>query len=117
MSFVLVAVGGAVGSMLRYGCSRLWNSSNFPYGTLAVNIIGSFLIGILWAVFLKQADEQKRLLLITGFCGGFTTFSAFSLEGLQMLQQSRFALFFIYTLVTIIAGLTATFIGLKLFHT
>ena len=117
MSFVLVAIGGAVGSMLRYGCSRLWNGPDFPYGTLAVNIIGSFLIGILWALFMKQADDQKRLLLMTGFCGGFTTFSAFSLEGLQMLQQSRFAYFFIYTFVTIAAGLTATFIGLKLFHT
>ncbi len=117
MNVVLVAIGGAIGSVLRYGCSRLWNGSSFPYGTLAVNIIGSFLIGILWALFSKGSDEQKSLLLITGFCGGFTTFSAFSLEGLQMLQEARFASFLLYAFATILFGLAATFIGFKLFHT
>jgi CrcB protein len=117
MNFLLIALGGAAGSVLRYGCSRWWNSPSFPYGTLAVNILGSFLIGLLWAAFSKQADEQKRLLLITGFCGGFTTFSAFSLEGLQLLQQSKFAPFFLYTFATIVLGLTATYLGFKLFHT
>lgn len=116
MNILLVAVGGAIGSLLRYGCSRLWNSPAFPYGTLAVNIIGSFLIGLLFAVLSKQADEQKRLLLITGFCGGFTTFSAFSLEGLQLLQQTKFAVFFLYTFATVSLGLTATYFGFKLFH-
>jgi CrcB protein len=114
---LLIAVGGAVGSLLRYGCSRLWNSATFPFGTLTVNIIGSFLIGILWAIFSKEADESKRLFLITGLCGGFTTFSAFSLEGLQMLQQSKFAPFFLYTFATILLGLAATYTGFKLFQT
>ena len=115
MNFVLIAFGGAAGSVLRYACSRWWNGPGFPYGTLAVNIIGSFLIGLMFALFSKQADEQKRLLLITGFCGGFTTFSAFSLEGLQMLQQARFSSFFLYTFATISLGLAATYIGFKLF--
>ncbi len=114
MNFLLIAIGGAAGSVLRYGCSRLLNTPSFPYGTLAVNIIGSFLIGVLWAFFSKEADEEKRLLLITGFCGGFTTFSAFSLEGLQLLQQSKFTTFFLYTFATIIFGIAATYTGFKL---
>ena len=117
MNFLLIAIGGAAGSVLRYGCSRLLNGPSFPYGTLAVNIAGSFLIGLLWAALSKQADEPRRLLLITGFCGGFTTFSAFSLEGLQMLEQAKFAVFFLYTFATISLGLTATYIGFKLLQT
>lgn len=116
MNFLLIGAGGAMGSLLRYAFSRWWNGSSFPYGTFAVNIIGSFLIGALLAYFSQQADEGKRLLLITGFCGGFTTFSAFSLEGVQMLQQARFVPFFLYTFATIIFGLSATYIGFKLFH-
>lgn len=117
MNLVLIALGGAAGSLLRYGCSRLWNGASFPYGTFAVNILGSFVIGMLWAVFNKEANEPERLLLITGFCGGFTTFSAFSLEGLQLLQQARFGLFFLYIFATIFFGLIATYTGFKLFHT
>ena len=115
MNYLLIAAGGAAGSVLRYGFSRLWNGPSFPYGTLAVNVIGSFLIGLLWAIFSKQADEQRRLLLITGFCGGFTTFSAFSLESLQLLQQSKVFVFFLYTFVTLGLGLLATYIGFKFF--
>jgi CrcB protein len=111
---LLVAIGGAVGSLLRYGCSRLLNTALFPYGTLTVNVIGSFLIGLMWALFTNEADEGKRLLLISGFCGGFTTFSAFSLEGLQLLQQSKFTSFFLYTFATIILGIIATYTGFKL---
>jgi fluoride exporter len=70
----------------------------------------------LWAAFTKETDEPKRLLLIAGFCGGFTTFSAFSLEGLQLLQQTKFAIFFLYTFATVSLGLAATYIGFKLFH-
>jgi fluoride exporter len=116
MNLLLVALGGALGSVLRYGCSRLLNGPAFPFGTLAVNLIGSFLIGLLWAAFTKETDEPRRLLLIAGFCGGFTTFSAFSLEGLQLLQQTKFAVFFLYTFATVSLGLAATYIGFKLFH-
>ena len=114
MIFLLIAVGGAVGSLLRYGCSRWLNSAAFPYGTFLVNITGSFLIGLLWAILTKETDDSKRLLLISGFCGGFTTFSAFSLESLQLLQQSKFTTFFLYTFATIILGITATYAGFKL---
>jgi CrcB protein len=114
MNFLLVAVGGALGSVLRYGCSKWLNGPAFPYGTFAVNIAGGFLIGVLWALFANEAGEEKRLLFITGFCGGFTTFSAFSIEGLQLLQQSKFTTFFLYTFATIIFGIAATYTGFKL---
>ena len=80
LALVLVAVGGAVGSVLRYLVSLqsvLWFGLHFPWGTLAVNVIGSAAIGALGALPLPQ---EARLLLITGLLGGFTTFSAFSLE-------------------------------------
>lgn len=113
--FLLVGLGGAVGSMLRFLIQRQFNHPSFPYGTIAVNMVGCFTIGLLWAFFTKgNISDATRLLLITGFCGGFTTFSAFTQEGLQMLQQARFGLFFIYTLASVAAGLLATFAGYKL---
>ena len=110
-----VALGGAAGSMLRFGVQQQAKMFSFPFGTLAVNIGGCFLIGLLWAFTTKgQLTETARLLLITGFCGGFTTFSAFSQEGIALLQQSKFMLFFIYTVTSVAAGLLATFAGYKL---
>ncbi len=114
IQLLLIAIGGAAGSVLRYTIQKAWNAS-FPAGTLAVNIFGCFLIGLLWALANKGMDEQKRLLLMTGFCGGFTTFSAFSLEGLTMITAGRWTAFFIYTICSVVCGLLATFIGFKLF--
>jgi CrcB protein len=117
MNLLLIAIGGAAGSLLRYGCSRWLNAPGFPFGTLTVNLVGSFLIGVLVANFSAEADAEKRFLLITGFCGGFTTFSAFSMESLQLLQQSKFTTFFLYTFATIVFGLLATYAGFKLMQT
>lgn len=115
MQLLWVAIGGATGSVLRFGVQQQAKMFPFPFGTLAVNIGGCFLMGLLWAYASKgQLTETARLLLITGFCGGFTTFSAFSQEGLAMLQQSKFTLFFIYVLASVAAGLLATFAGYKL---
>ncbi len=114
MQVLMVAVGGAVGSVVRYGIQKSLNLS-FPTGTLTVNIIGCFFIGVLWALSIKGLDEQKRLLLMTGFCGGFTTFSAFTLESIQMVIAGRWAVFFLYTLSSVACGLLATFFGYKIF--
>lgn len=112
---LLVGLGGAVGSMLRYGVQMAFKTLSFPFGTLVVNVAGAFLIGILGALFLKGTlHDSARLLLMTGFCGGFTTFSAFTQEGLQLLQQNKTGLFFIYVAASIAAGLLATFAGYKL---
>lgn len=113
---IWVALGGAAGSMARYSCQKLFNTAGYPAGTLAVNIGGCFVIGVLMALALKQADEQRWLLLATGFCGGFTTFSAFSLEALQMLQQSRLAAFSVYVLASVGGGIIATFAGYKIMN-
>jgi CrcB protein len=109
-----VALGGAVGSMLRYGCSRALNITAFPLGTLLVNVLGCLAIGLLWGLFTRHANEQLRLLLVTGFCGGFTTFSTFTYEGIQLLQENRWITFILYTGISITGGLAATFLGFKL---
>jgi CrcB protein len=113
INILLVGIGGAAGSILRYLCQRSLNFS-FPYGTLLVNIAGCLLIGLLWGFFTRHIDEQKRLLLVTGFCGGFTTFSSFTYEGVQMLADNRWIQFTFYTAISVVAGLLATYAGFKL---
>lgn len=113
---LLVALGGGGGSVLRYVVQKLsytWFGGPFPLGTFAVNIIGSFIIGLLYGFITPgtPASSEWRLLLITGFCGGFTTFSAFSMEGMVLLQQQRFIIFFLYFAASICLGLAATFAG------
>ena len=112
-NILLVGLGGAAGSILRYLCQRSLNL-NFPYGTLLVNISGCLLIGILWGLFTRHIDEQRRLLLVTGFCGGFTTFSTFTYEGVQMLTENRWFIFALYTTLSIVLGLLATYLGYKI---
>ena len=91
---LLVALGGAVGSALRYVIQSSFHSkfpNLFPYGTFVVNILGCLLIGILmgFAVQQKALSPQANLLLIAGFCGGFTTFSAFAYEGNTLLLRKQ----------------------------
>lgn len=91
---LLVAIGGALGSMARYGAASAVNRvapSSFPWGTLAVNIAGSFLIGLAMVLLMKAGEwrESSRLLLITGVLGGFTTFSSFSWETWKLIEDGR----------------------------
>ena len=118
-NFLIVGVGGAVGSMLRYAVQKFFQAQTaaaFPTGTLLVNIAGCFLIGILWSMISRSLtwNEGMKLLLITGFCGGFTTFSAFTLEGIGLLKENRTVLFVIYLTVSVLGGLLATFIGIRI---
>jgi len=110
---LLVGAGGAAGSMLRYLCQRLWNQQ-FPWGTLGVNVAGCFLIGLIWGFAAKGLSEPYRLLLATGFCGGFTTFSAFSQEGLHIMMENRWLTFALYAAGSVFAGLLATYAGYEL---
>ena len=92
-NFLLVGLGGGIGSVTRYVCQK-WFSENyphpFPWGTFVVNLIGCFLIGIIYAATEKSAlTPQTRLLLNTGFCGGFTTFSAFSNETMNLWRNGE----------------------------
>ena len=118
-NFLIVGLGGAVGSMLRYGVQkilRVQSATAFPTGTLLVNIAGCFLIGILWSMVSRSLtwNEEMKLLLMTGFCGGFTTFSAFTLEGIGLLKESKTFLFVIYLTASVVGGLLATFIGIRI---
>lgn len=114
-SLLLVGLGGASGSILRYLLQKAVNTALFPYGTLLINITGCFLIGLLWGLPGKdESKEAARLLLITGFCGGFTTFSAFTAESMQLANEAKWFYFFMYIAASVCGGLLATFFGYKI---
>ena len=116
---LLVGLGGGIGSIARYLCQRWINFSyphHFPWSTWLVNITGCFLIGIFWGISFRSfaANENWKLFLMTGLCGGFTTFSAFTLEGTGLLKENRTGLFFLYIAASVVVGLLATYAGMKL---
>ena len=113
---LLVFLGGGGGSALRYlvGTFLKTPASRFPWGTFSVNVLGSLIIGLLMGVTLKNSSlsNNQALLLITGLCGGFTTFSTFAYENQVFLKEGDFTNFLIYTLGSIGMGLAAVFLGL-----
>jgi CrcB protein len=110
-----VAVGGACGALLRYYAGLWLNRAEFPYGTLAVNLVGSFLIGFLVLYALRQKwPDPAYLFAVTGVLGGFTTFSAFSFENLEMVQDGKLGLAFGYALGTVVLGLALAWCGFAL---
>ena len=113
-NILLVALGGAVGSVCRYIISCFPHTS-FPWGTFVVNILGSLLIGLLvgWATKGVISDGMK-LLLITGFCGGFTTFSTFANESLGMMKTGDVFLAALYIGASIVVGFFAVWLGFHL---
>lgn len=115
---VLVFLGGGLGSTLRYWIGRYLNSSEtgIPYGTFAANILGSFIIGIILGLALKQntLSQNTVLFLATGFCGGFTTFSTFAYENHVFLKTGDFMSFALYTCGSFIIGFAAVFLGIWL---
>lgn len=115
-NFLLVGLGGSLGSMLRYGSSLLITSKHFPYSTLAINITGSFIIGLVFALSMKDDffSQNWKLFLATGICGGFTTFSAFSIENMHLLQNGKYAIALTYIILSIVLGTAAAYIGFKL---
>lgn len=118
-SFALVGIGGAAGSIGRYGISLLLGKfapGPFPLATFGVNIAGCFIIGMILGAYAAQPEANPlwRLLLATGFCGGFTTFSAFSAENLLLLQNGSYSWFFIYLLSSLIGGIVAVWLGILL---
>jgi len=114
-NLLAVGAGGAAGSMLRFFCQHSFSTPTFPYGTLLVNIVGCFLAGLLAGYFLKTAQHTSlSLFLITGFCGGFTTFSAFSLEAVQLAQKGQWMFFCFYVAGSVLIGLLAAFWALKI---
>lgn len=124
-ALLLVALGGALGSVARYGASlgvNRWaqslspNASAFPWGTVFVNIVGSFLIGLIMVLLLKAGEwrENYRLLLVTGIMGGFTTFSSFSWETWKLIEDGRIPLAMANMLLSVVVCLLATMAGAML---
>ena len=115
---LLVFVGGGFGSVLRYIIGKYLNSTEtgIPYGTFTANILGSLLIGIILGLALKNnaLSENHTLLLATGFCGGFTTFSAFAYENHVFLKAGDFTSFAVYTIASFVIGFLAVFFGMYL---
>jgi CrcB protein len=113
---LLVGIGGAFGSICRYLAQVYigkYTSLTFPVGTLVVNLTGCFLIGILFGFSSRYAwmTMEWRLFLMTGICGGYTTFSSYSLDSINLLRQGNYTYFFIYVLGSVIVGLLATVAG------
>jgi CrcB protein len=115
---LLVFVGGGFGSVLRYAIGKYLNSAenSFPYGTFAANILGSLLIGIILGLAAKNnaLSQNHTLLLATGFCGGFTTFSSFAYENHVFLKSGDFTSFAVYTIASFVIGFLAVFAGMYL---
>ncbi|MEC8536336.1 MAG: fluoride efflux transporter CrcB [Bacteroidota bacterium] len=112
----LVFFGGGLGSVLRFGFTKFLQTvpNQFPLGTFCVNIIGCLLIGFLMGLGLKtdNLSQSQTILLVTGFCGGFTTFSAFTAENQFFLKSGDYLLFGVYTMASILTGILAVFVGL-----
>lgn len=118
-TILLVGLGGGIGSSLRYLTSvtiHKFYGSTFPLATFVVNSIGCFIFGLLFAYFSKQAEqsEQLRFFLITGFCGGFTTFSAFSAENFQLIESGNYFIPAINITVSVLLGIAAVFLGIQI---
>ena len=116
---LLIGTGGFLGTVSRFLTSRYFTTyfpSSFPYGTFTVNVIGCFIIGLIYGISEKGnfLSMEWRMFLTVGFCGGFTTFSAFAAENMAMLRESEFFMFFLYTGSSILLGLLATFAGIML---
>ena len=117
-SFLLVFLGGGLGSALRYLVASAMNqySKVLPFGTFTVNILGCLLIGIILGYTQREntLTSNQTLLLATGFCGGFTTFSAFANENLELIKNGEIFNFSFYTIGSILVGVLAVFIGFYL---
>jgi CrcB protein len=116
--YLAVAGGGAIGSMLRFGIGGFIQNRagvGFPLGTLAVNLVGCLVIGVLFALFTGPlaGKDSLRVFLMIGVLGGFTTFSTFSLETLNLLAEGQTGRACLNIAISVVAGLAATFVGLK----
>ena len=114
-SFLLVFLGGGLGSGLRYIITITINqySKVLPFGTFTVNMLGCLLIGMILGYAQKEntLSSNQTLLLVTGFCGGFTTFSAFANENLELIKNGEIFNLSLYTIGSVLIGILVVFIG------
>lgn len=122
MAFATVFLGAGIGGALRHGVNlgaARWLGTGFPYGTLAVNVVGSFVMGLFAGWFLVRTGipQNMRLFLTTGVLGGFTTFSAFSLDAALLIERHAYWLAAAYVAGSVVASIAALFAGLIIFRT
>jgi CrcB protein len=119
MGYLIVFIGGGIGAALRHGvnvgCARLCGTA-FPYGTLTVNVVGSFVMGLLAGYFAYrgEASQAWRLFLTTGILGGFTTFSTFSLDAALLWERHEVPLALVYVAVSVAFSILGLFAGMAL---
>jgi len=118
-TILLIGIGGALGSILRYLTSVVvskYFQSAFPWATFTANILGCLIIGIILGLFEKQqiTNPDLKFFLITGFCGGYTTFSAFAAENVNLFQSGNSLMAFAYIAVSVVVSLFAVWVGLSL---
>jgi CrcB protein len=114
-----VMLGGAVGSGLRYLITlltRKYAGTDLPLGTLLINTTGSLLIGMILGYFVTNSPRNETLILLlaTGFCGGFTTFSAFAFENLKLIQSNQSGQALLYIIISVVCSILAVWLGTKL---
>jgi CrcB protein len=113
----MVFIGGGLGSLCRYGIAR-WMSAyewSAPLGTFIANMLACLVLGLLMGYHLKNGmTDHTRLLLATGFCGGFSTFSTFSYENFDYLQTGDYTQAFLYTGASVLLGLLCVFVGFRI---
>jgi CrcB protein len=117
--FLFVGIGGAAGSMARYGIGVLMGkfvSQPYPHATFLINIVGCFIIGVLFGLGNKYniIPGNWWLVLATGFCGGFTTFSSFALENISLMRSGHSTTAFLYTVLSVMGGLILCRLGIAL---
>lgn len=115
-AFIAIFLGGGIGSILRYGVQLLLHERvvayEFPWSTFTVNIVGSFLIGLFYALSSRfNLSDEVRLFLTTGLCGGFTTFSTFSNDSLAMIRHGDGLMCMIYIILSVVLGILVCLFG------
>ncbi len=117
--YLAIALGGAAGAVTRYWLSSAvekYNASGFPLGTFAVNVLGSFLIGVFFIILAEKLHlaEPWRPIVVVGFLGAMTTFSTFSLDALLLFEQGRYNTAFFYIIISVVLCLFSAFVGMQL---
>lgn len=120
MEYFAVFMGGGVGSILRYAISKWLGSTEagFPTGTLTANILSCIVLGLAWGYFAQRADisPSVKLMVLTGFCGGFSTFSTFSLETFRLFQMGSYVTGTVYVSLSIMTCILVLLLTLRIFE-
>ena len=114
---LFVFIGGGLGSLCRHALSRWIAQVSFPYATFTANVLSCLVLGLVLGLSMKNTiGVDARVLLITGFCGGFSTFSTFSAEIYKLITNNQWLMVFIYIMASLMFCVFSIFIGIKLFH-